>query len=242
MIRKKHTLDQIDAFLLNRLSASKITSFQNELERNDQIRTLFVERKHLMEGIRYHSLLNLLDDVEKWDTEIPVESNPEQNQPASNDHSSYPDSSEIAQKSRQWKLLRRSVVAGIAASVTLIFLISFFQANTRKEKLVTAYFEHYPSNVSATRSIAPGEYSVLKERAYNLYNIGEYELAAPLLEEVAQLENDEVSILFAAISYIGSGEIEKAKSLLTQYLSDHPGDPIAVKYQQMIFSIEEQLK
>ena len=104
--------------------------------------------------------------------------------------------------------------------------------------MINEHFIHESSKVSGSRAAAQSDMSSLKERAYNLYNIREYKLAAKELEKVYETEGDWESLLYAAISNLGSGKIQRAEFQIYEYLKRYPDDERAHRYKDLILTIK----
>ena len=122
----------------------------------------------------------------------------------------------------------------VAAAV--IFLCSVYYLLRPREDLShlsVQGFEHLPSSLITHRSSDIQSHQELFDRAYGLYEIKSYEKAAPLLYDLYLNRRDTSSLLYAGISYLGAGNVEKALECLNNSaLASYP--EITEKYLAMI--------
>jgi hypothetical protein len=65
------------------------------------------------------------------------------------------------------------------------------------------------------RSVEPTDtYTPEQRRAYELYSIKEFEMAAPLLENLWEDKRDTLALFYWGVSEIGRGEVEEGKEIL----------------------------
>ena len=137
--------------------------------------------------------------------------------------------------------LKRWIIpfSGIAVA-SIILIIGFstlFNTPSKTDKIFNNYFEAPPSHV-LKRSIKQ-DLSIIKQKAYALYGIDEFESAGPLLVELCN-NGDQQSCLFAAISFITTKDHQKAQLLFDQHNFLPKTDPNIIKWYQGLLYIKQE--
>ena len=221
-------LDNIDEYLRGTLSAKEKKQFERRLQDDPQLHEKYVERKQLQDGISFSALADLLEETDLWEKEIespPHDANTMPSHLIPQDNSSQ----------KKTSFFRRPLfILSIAASIIIaIFFLPQFQ-DQHSHDLDLANFVHLSSPISATRSVKNLNISLERERAYNLYNIKSYKLAAPRLIKVFETESDTTALLFAGISNIALGNYKKAKKQIETYQSLKPYDERTKPYLDIL--------
>ena len=108
-------------------------------------------------------------------------------------------------------------------------------------KIIEEEFVHYPSGVLRDRSVDLGSNSThIKNKAFALYDSYEYASAAGLLESTYLMENDTISLFFAGISWLKSGDIQKGKNILFMTELDSLNDVNHIR--KLVNNIKSKLK
>ena len=213
--------------MLEEMSVTEKDSFQKELGQGGPTYTSYQEFAQIQKGIEYSVLSETLDKMEEWENDLKRDSKVEVKGVFDT----------IQSREKKTPQYFWAAVASFVAIFALV-LFSFQKNHYRLVSAIDQHFIHEASNISGVRSaVVQPRHSPLKERAYNLYNIQEYRLAAKELEKVFNQEGDLKSLLFAAISNVGYGNLKKAEKQLSTYLVKNPRDMTAIKFQKMIDEI-----
>ena len=191
-MEKKYTFDEIQNYLNSEMSSEAVILFEETLEENEDLK----------------NDLNLFKDIEAdlGNTEL------EEFKKKIKSFSEKKTES-IFQNSNQTFSLFRKVVS-IAASILLIAFAGWWiinQNNTVLDNELVALandnFIHYPAQEESRGN-------EVKSEIYASYEAKEYQLAAITLEQFGIENNSQEALFFAAISYIGINNNEKAIDLL----------------------------
>lgn len=198
-------LDLIDKKVNDLLSSDEVNRFE-ELMQQDEFKSAYEEVLKLKEGIRLNHLKEKKKLFESWEDEVgqvPIAADQR-----FKEHKIKPNNSS-----------RRTWIMRLAAAATILFagfLLWQVNQSSKIDRLLEEHFEHYPSNIGVMRSDANSEISQLKLRAYNLYEIYEYKDAAPLLYKVYEEERDTMSLFYAGVAYLGSGDLDRAEECFVE--------------------------
>ena len=204
--------ETIDAYVSGRLAGRDKIDFEDKMAKDAKLRSEIELMKRIQEGIRKTVLSEKLKDVKNWEQED-LRSGTIHQGTRGDEAKEVP--LLVYLRKYRWQL-------GIAASFLLITGLFWINSGpSEQERELQAYldenFEHVPSGVSVMRSESPSSnLSATKLQAYGLYEIGEYNIAAPMLEEVWQTEMDTIALFFAGVAWLGAGDIEKAKEIIFQ--------------------------
>lgn len=197
-------IELVDRHIRGELSEMDRASFELRLNEDEELKKHFYEMQEIEVGIG-NSVLNKKLDLLKQEEIRLKDSN-----------SSGIRKLPIEQR-KPSQILLVGKWLGIAASILLLGILIVDSINSRRylNEVLNEKFEHYPSGYRVSRSIdGPLEQSSDLIRAVNLYEIRDYKSAAPLLEQYFQEAKDSSILLLAGISYLGNGNISKAKEIL----------------------------
>jgi hypothetical protein len=115
-----------------------------------------------------------------------------------------------------WKV---GLVAGLLG---VMALIGKYYIENQAQKYPAEYADLFENRFeeelilhTTYRSIEPTDtYTTEQRRAYELYSIKEFEMAAPLLEKLWEEKRDTLALFYWGVSEIGKGEVEEGKELL----------------------------
>ncbi len=196
---KNEAIHQLfDNYLKGKLSRSEKNNFEENLEKDEQLRKEFKEYEYVVQGINEYNRENFkkyLNEIDK------------------------------SAENYQLKKIRRYRILKYAASVIIILSIGLYLLYfpLEREKLFKEYFTPYPNDLiehSRGASLA-GEWSNLSNEQYdaivmamNHYDNEEYQEAANIFNEM-QLKGDYPTIIFFhALSEITLGNTKKAIEML----------------------------
>lgn len=229
----------IDRFIRREMNKKDRKAFESLFKNDSQLNAQLENVQTLDKGIKYSVLSDLLSLTDTWEEEFQIRSKIEK-ESAKRQNQDFLKSSSHGFNS-SWKSLKLEKWLSFLGVIAFVVLATFYMNHAKEvakiNKVIATQFVHYPSNVAGTISTGSRDISPLKEQAFNLYKLKEYKLAAPLLDQVYLKENDDQSLLFAGISYLASGNISKAQSNISLFLTKHPDHKIAQQYTLLIEEI-----
>jgi len=213
MKTSKENIDLIERYLDEDLDPAELERFNRKLEKDPEFRRLFSEMDRLVEGIRISARKTTLEEkLENLEKSLPFRKLQKEETPV------------ISLRERVWKYK-----GAIAAAIALLFVATFVLVtqdfSTDPGELYAESFEPFPNvGQGNTRS---GEKKDDQQRAYAYYDMGRYEEALKIFN---QIDMDTADKLYAANAYMAVGDFEKAIPLLEQVNERGSGLSIQAKW------------
>ena len=187
MYNEKIDLELIDCYLKNELDIKEIAAVEKRLKDDKDFMELYSFVKSLKDNVRKNVLSNKKHILEDYETQLQKQN-----------------------ISKNTNLRRLFTVASIAAVfLLLVFFVPDMMYFKNKNQVSLDFFETYPAHVLKRSSHQ--NISKLKQKAYSLYGISDFNKAAPLLAELCD-SGDKESCFYAGVSLLGSGQVKKALS------------------------------
>lgn len=202
MMDKKRDLELIDRFLLGELSEFETSQIELRIEKEPDFKLLKEELEQLRSGIEAVGRKRLKDKMEAWDKE--------QTNPLIKENHS------LKANRVQWR-----VYLGWAAVLVIGFSSVFFWYSSESQKskrLYDSYFEVY-DNVIVPIQRGRSEID-LEKRAFELYDLGEYEKAKPLFEELTKLNDADYVLFYQGMVLMSLKDWQGAEESLSQIKED----------------------
>ena len=203
-------MELIDQFLFGRCSASERADIQKRIDQDAEFARQVREIQALQKASKASSMRSKIDLLTQLETELSLKGG---GKPPATRRKFLP-------------------LMGLAASFVVLILAAnyFFAGNADAQP------DQFPYSLP-TDLVMRGEESV--NSAYQLYELGRYEEAASELYDMAKKDSTELHSLFAARSYILSGNLERAQEMLDQTTRNVEGikDHLTVN-QAMLFLMQ----
>lgn len=200
-------LDQIEAYLNNKLSATEKAAFEEAIQNDLELAVEVKEVSQMIQGIKYtaykrRQLTNYFESLrDQIETDSPI-------------------SPPVAKKQTVVRPIFSSpwAISGIAASFALLFAVAvFWNQQASPEQLLAEYHKGPYPVLDANSMISRGQTSEAKtkrEEAFIAYASGEYEEAIQLFITILREEQDIEVQFYLANAYF---ETEKTKEAIVHF-------------------------
>lgn len=211
---KKIDIELIEKFLDQKMDLVEEQEFKQGLEVNPELKESLERIKGIRKSIELNGTLELLEEMNTWDNEFSnekIENNKDDNPTNSIGTLNYIENNSYLNKNNSLKTL-------IKIAAVIIFIVITYWASHQtspSDNAPSHSYTHFASNMSVNRSSTNSTFTKSLQRAYDLYEIREYTLAAPLLEELYETEQNQEHLFYAALAFLYSGDQQKCLELLS---------------------------
>lgn len=183
----------IESYLLGRLNESELSAIQERLETDSTFKSLHDEMHYLITGVQNASSNEKLEIIRSFE------------------------SKGAHKKNRQMGIYFK-LAASFALIISIFFVVRYFH-NPAKD-LFTQFHETFPNQIlplTRDQNIPTG----IKENAYYAYDIGDYEKAIELLNQLPMEEDDGAPIFYVGLSQLELKKADQAIESFKRYLSQY---------------------
>lgn len=212
------TLERIEAYLENRMSADRRQAFESELAENEHLRNEFDEMKAVILGVRSAAAIAFAEKVGQWEQNLQEgksqveEAKIKQLFPGSATSSS-------AQPFKQSRTVKMPYLYAVAAAVVVLIGLIFIlrPQSTDANSLYAAHFER-PVNPF---TLMGGDTKSLQLQAFQAYEQADFQEAISLYQQVLKdsPQNAQVQYLLG-VTYMEADGPEKAIEIFDKVISE----------------------
>ena len=198
----------IERYLDDTMTAAERAGFEERLTQDEDLRDTIKDLEFLVEGIRYSARNELLMQLQELESLIATEVSEEEKE-----------TKVVPMYSRTWM----SVAAAIALVLVSVLAYQIWpDAGSNEVAMADRYIQqHFPSEYSATRSAAEEDVPT-PNKAYYLYEGGNYAAAASLFLQILEKEENPDMLFYAANSLLKVGDYQQSIDLFEELKSKFP--------------------
>lgn len=190
-MEEERDLELIEQYLNGELTAEVIQEIEDRLERDEAFRKHYDDTKELLEGIDFAARNETLSKLRSIEDTLPP----------------FKEVKTVSFYQKPW-------VLGVAASISIIIFSAYFiffqNQVTSNEELFNEHFEVYPNIIAPTVRGTVVNKKALKEEAYYNYDLGEYDTALKLFNQLSENEDEGAIHLYRGICFLMLNENENA--------------------------------
>lgn len=199
---KVNNIEDIERYLQEQMTKDEQSLFEAKLENDPKLQVEVDRVEGLIKGVELKGKIDLLEQMNEWDKLIESDTNDAH------------DNTTLGITTHNHFGSKRILFMAAAAIVLLASaLLNMFDEQT---VTLTNKYDHFSSNRNITRGTVDKKANLQEDKAYNLYDIKEYELAAPLLMENYKTSANSKDLFFAALCYFYTGKETKANDLISR--------------------------
>ena len=196
MKEQEKDIELIEKYFNGELTQDEMTEVDRRLASDNALGKLRDETQDLIDGIQYSARNESLKTMQAIEESLP---------PFEAEANIVP-------------LYKKPWVLGVAASISIVLLGTYFflQQPASEQDLFTQHFEVYPNIIAPT---VRGTESVesLKQRTYYQYDLGHYQEALELLQQLPADEDEGAAYLYSGICYLMLEDYESAIHSFEEY-------------------------
>lgn len=205
-----HDIDLIQRYLDRSLTEDEKENLEKRLNEEPTLHTMYLQHKHLIQGIRYSHLQHKLEQLRALESALPALKNEK------------PQGKQIFLQP-YWKPL------AVAASIGLIIMLVIWNKPEDPTKLYAKNFEPYPN---IFEPIVRGEDYVVNKRtrAFAAYESGDYQEAAILFNELLTEKEEPGVLLLLSNANLILGNTKEARNNLITLINDFEEYDVQAKW------------
>lgn len=209
MNKQEEDMMLVERYLDNTMTATEREAFETRLGQDKDLKETIKDIEFLVEGIRYSARKELLTQLQELESQIAAEVQEDE----------QAETKVVPLYQRSWM----SVAAALALILVSTIAYQLWPAGGKGDMAMTDRYiqQHFPSEYSTTRSAAESDVAT-PNKAYYLYEGGNYAAAASLFLQILEKDENPDMLFYAGNSLLKVGEYQKAVDLFEQVNTRYP--------------------